>query len=186
MNFDKRTVLGAAVGAGVGALFGPLGLAAGAIVGFVGANEFGNQTLKKAQVTPPKLNPVIPPRMIPATPAPPRSAVDSTTYPPSVTPAVTPLAVAMTPTQIQHALNLLAPSPPSNPFPLVEDGNLGAILTPTQVQQAIAGTLDTSTGHKSRMAVALFQHAQGLRTDSDPGPQTQAVLDAHVKALGVS
>lgn len=186
MNFDKKTLAGAVFGGALGALFGPVGLAAGVIVGGLGANEYESHTLKKAQVTPPKLNPIVPPKMIPATPVPPRSAVDTTTYPPAVTPAVTALPVAMTPTQIQHALNLLAPSPPTKPFPLVEDGNLGAILTPAQVQQAIAGTLDTSTGHKSRMAVVLFQHAQGLRTDSDPGPQTQAVLDSHVKALGVS
>jgi hypothetical protein len=100
-------------------------------------------------------------------------------YPPATAPAVTPLPVTLTPTQIQHDLNLLGVVTP----PLVEDGNLGAVLSASDVQKALAGTLGNV--HLSRQAVVKFQQQNGLRVDSDPGPQTQSMLASQVTAAGL-
>jgi len=101
-------------------------------------------------------------------------------YPPPTAPPVAPLPVSLTPLQIQHDLNLLGVATP----PLVEDGNLGAVLSASDVQKALSGTLGNV--HLSRQAVVTFQQANGLRVDSDPGPQTQSVLASAVQAAGLA
>lgn len=143
----------------------------------------GPIVVPQAAVTPvPPISPVTP---HPAAPTPPPTP-SSAGYPAATAPAVTPSGVTMTPKQIQHALNTLAMNAgvPAFPYPLVEDGDLGAVLSASDIQKALTHTL-SPTHHLSRQAIALFQKANGLRIDSDPGPQTQTVLQAHVAAMGL-
>jgi hypothetical protein len=125
-----------------------------------------------------------PPPGAPVPPSPPAAAPAPITHPaapytPAAAPPVVPMSPPLTARQVQHALNIFSGlasggGPQSAPFPLAEDGQLGAFLTPADVAKALAHTLGNI--HNSRQAIVLYQHANGLRTDSDAGPQTQGLM----------
>lgn len=106
-------------------------------------------------------------------------------YPPAAAPPLPPPPTTMMPRDIQHGLNRIAMATgvPAWPYPLTEDGNLGAVLSAGDVQKALSGTL-SKTAHLSRQAIVAFQKQNGLRVDSDPGPQTQAMILAQLGAMG--